>query len=259
MRFVRRGVLGFLVSLALAAPAVAQPKPAEKPVVVFAAASLTDALNAVGAAYEKAGHPKPVFSYAGSNALARQIEQGAKADLFISADEEWMDYVAKLNLLVPNTRVSFLGNALVLVAPAGSALNVKIAPGFDLAGALGGGKLSMGDPDSVPAGKYGRAALQSLGAWDGVAPSVVRGENVRAALRFVETGDAAAGIVYLTDAKASGAKIKLVGTFPQSAYPKISYPMAQVKGASKEAAAFQKFLRSSTAKAIFVAQGFVVP
>lgn len=249
----RRHFLAFVAALALAAPASAQ----EKPVVVFAASSLTDALNAVSAAYEKTGHPKPVISYAASNTLARQIEQGAKADLFISADEEWMDYVAKL--IAPGTRVSFLGNALVLVAPAGSAMNVKLAPGLNLAVALNGGKLSMADPDSVPAGKYGRAALEQLGAWNAVQGSVVRGENVRSALRFVESGDAAAGIVYLTDANAAGNKIKLVGTFPQSAYPKISYPMAQVKGAQKEAAAFQAFLRGPAAKAIFRAQGFVVP
>lgn len=252
---LRRHLLAFFAALALATPAAAQ----EKPVVVFAASSLTDALNAVAAAYEKAGHPKPVFSFAASNTLARQIEQGAKADLFISADEEWMDYVAKLNLIAPKTRVSFLGNALVLVAPAGSAMNVKLAPGLNLAGALNGGKLSMADPDSVPAGKYGRAALEKLGAWNVVQGAVVRGENVRAALRFVESGDAAAGIVYLTDANAAGNKIKLVGTFPQSSYPKISYPMAQVKGATKEAAAFQAFLRGPAAKAIFRAQGFVVP
>jgi molybdate transport system substrate-binding protein len=247
------------LAFAFAPAASAQPKPAEKPITVFAAASLTDALDAVGAAYVKAGHSKPVFSYAASSSLARQIEQGARADLFISADEEWMDYLAQRKLIIAGTRVSLLGNALVLVAPAGSAMNVKIEPGFNLAGALGAGKLAMADPESVPAGKYGRAALQALGAWNGVEASVARGENVRAALRFVETGDAAAGIVYLTDAKASGDKVKVVGTFPATSHPKISYPMAEVKGAAAGARAFAAFLRSPAAKAIFRAQGFVVP
>jgi molybdate transport system substrate-binding protein len=147
----------------------------------------------------------------------------------------------------------------VLVAPAGSAMNVKIAPGFNLARALNGGRLSMADPGSVPAGKYARAALERLGAWRAVEGAVVRGENVRAALRFIETGDAAAGIVYLTDAKAAGDKVKIVGVFPVDTHPKISYPMAQVKGADPSALKFAAFLRSPAAKAIFVAQGFVVP
>lgn len=259
---LRRGflTLGFVLaaSFALGGPALAQAE--KKPLLVYAASSLTDALNQVADAYAAAGHPKPTLSYAASSTLARQIEQGARADLFISADEDWMDYLAQRKLIEPATRVSILSNKLVLVAPSDRPLNVKIAPGFDLKGALAGGKLAMADPESVPAGKYGRAALQALGAWSAVEGDVARAENVRAALRFVETGDAAAGIVYLTDARASGAKVKIVGEFPQATFPKISYPLAAIKGGQAgEAKAFAGFLRGPKARAIFKAQGFITP
>jgi molybdate transport system substrate-binding protein len=229
-----------------------------KPVTIYAASSLTDALNEIATAYAAAGHAKPVFSYASSSQLARQIEQGARADLFVSADETWMDYLAERKLIVTASRDSILSNKLVLVAPAASTMNLKIGSGFDLAGALHGGKLSMADPDSVPAGKYGKAALQSLGVWGAVEPSVAKAENVRAALRFVETGDAPAGIVYLTDAMASGPKVKVIGEFPQASYPKISYPMALLKGAKGGTKAFADYLRSPTAIAIFKRQGFII-
>lgn len=253
---LRRAILSVLVGAALGAPAFAQ---APKPITVFAASSLTDALNEAANAYAATGAAKPVFSFAASSALARQIEQGARADLFISADEEWMNYLAARKLIAPASRVRILSNKLVLVAPAGSAMSVKIENGFNLAGALNGGKLAMADPASVPAGKYGQAALRSLGAWSAVEASVARAENVRAALRFVETGDAAAGIVYLTDALASGDKVKIVGEFPAGSFPKISYPMAQVKGGDARAKAFAAFLRGPRAKAIFKRQGFIVP
>lgn len=248
-----------LLALQSAAPS-AQARPAPRRLLVFAASSLTDALNEAAAAYAAAGRPKPAFSYAASSVLARQIEQGAKADLFISADEAWMDYLAARKLIDPATRVSFLSNELVLIAPAGRPLNVKIAAGFDLAGALRGGKLAMADPESVPAGRYGRAALQSLGVWNSVEGSVARAENVRAALRFVETGDAPAGIVYRTDAITSGGKITIVGAFPAASHPRISYPMAVVSGGQAgEAKAFEAFLRSPAARAVFKRQGFVLP
>jgi molybdate transport system substrate-binding protein len=226
---------------------------------VFAAASLTDVLNTLAPMYAATGHPTPVFSYAASSTLARQIEQGAPADLFISADEPWMDYLAERRLIDTSTRVSFLSNRLVLIAPPDHHFSIDIRPGFDLSGALRGGRLAMADPDSVPAGRYGRAALQNLGVWNDVAGSVVRGENVRAALRFVETGEAAAGIVYATDAQASGGRVVVVGTFPEISHPRISYPMAVVRGArGDEARAFATFLQSPAARAVFQQQGFIL-
>lgn len=253
----RRAILWGLTGLTLGSPASAQQV---KPLTVFAASSMTDALNEIADAYAAAGHVKPAFSFAASSALARQIEQGARADMFISADEAWMDYLGERKLIAPATRVSFLSNKLVLVAPAGSTMALKIGAGFILAGALNGGKLAMADPDSVPAGRYGRAALQSLGVWRAVEGSIARAENARAALRFVETGDAAAGVAYFTDALAAGNKVKLVGEFPVASYPRISYPMAAVTGGRPDqAAAFATFLRSPTASAIFKRQGFILP
>lgn len=230
-----------------------------QPLRVFAASSLTDALNELAPLYAATGHPRPVFNYAASSVLARQIDQGARADVFISADEPWMDYLAERRLIDPATRASFLSNRLVLVAPNDSAMNLDIRSGFNLYGALNGGRLAMGDPESVPAGRYGRAALQSLGVWNSVAGSVVRAENVRAALRFVELGEAAAGIVYATDAQASGQRVRVVGAFPEISHPRISYPMASVRGGqSAEAAAFEAFLQSPTADAVFQRMGFIL-
>ncbi len=252
----RRQFIGALCAAValVSAPMAAQAK--DKSVTVFAAASLTEALNEIGDLYFKAGHAKPTFNFAGSSTLARQIEQGAPADLFFSADEPWMDYVAEKQLIDPATRASLLSNSLVLVAPADKPITIDVKPGFNLAGALQGGKLSLADPDSVPAGKYAKAALTSLGAWDALQPLIVRSDNVRSALRFVETGDAAAGIVYGTDAIASK-KVKIAGTFPDSTHPKISYPVAVLKGPNAKAAkAFEKFLKSTQAKAVFEKRGF---
>jgi molybdate transport system substrate-binding protein len=229
------------------------------PARVFAAASLTDALNALAPLYEATGHPRPVFVYAASSALARQIDQGASADLFISADEPWMDYLAERRLIDASTRVSFLSNRLVLIAPTDRPFQLPIRQNMNLVGALHGGRLAMADPDSVPAGKYGRAALQSLGVWQSVAGAVARGENVRAALRFVEVGEAAAGIVYLTDAQASN-RVTIVGEFPAYSHPRISYPMALVRGGrgQSEARSFAAFLQSSAADAVFQRMGFIL-
>ena len=262
MIFSRRVVAAALAAFSLSvlvSPALAAPK-ANAPLKVSAASSLTDAMNELGPLYAAQGHAKPVFTYAASSVLARQIEQGAPADFFISADEAWMDYLGERKLIVVGARKSMLSNKLVLVAPAGKPLNItKIAPGFDLLGALGGGKLAMADPETVPAGKYGRAALQSLNVWSSVESSVVRADNVRAALRFVETGEAPAGIVYLTDQMADKAKVTLVGEFPPASYPKISYPQAAVRGGNeKEAREFAKFLGTSEAKAVFTRMGFVL-
>jgi molybdate transport system substrate-binding protein len=261
MAFTRRGALAALFAFVLSVFALA-PQAAlaqQQPLRVFAASSLTDALNELGRAYAATGHPAPVFNYASSSVLARQIDQGARADLFISADEPWMDYLNERRLIDASTRVSFLSNRLVLVSPSDRPLNVQIRPGFNLAGALNGGRLAMGDPDNVPAGRYGRAALQSLGVWGSVEGSVVRAENVRAALRFVELGEAAGGIVYKTDAMISGDRVRIVGEFPATTHPRISYPMAVVRGGrSAEARAFQAFLQSPQADAVFTRLGFIL-
>jgi molybdate transport system substrate-binding protein len=227
-----------------------------EPLLVFAAASLTETLDAVGEAYAAAGHDRPTFSYAASSALARQIESGAPAALFVSADESWMDYLAARNLIVPPSRVSLLGNSLVLVAPADRPLALAIGPGFPLAATLGPRKLALADPDAVPAGRYAKAALEALGVWPAVEKAVVRAENVRAALTFVERGEVAAGIVYATDA-ALARKVQVVGSFPADSHPPISYPVAIVAGRDGPAAqAFRAFLLSAPAKAIYRRFGF---
>ena len=260
MTFLRRHLGRSLLALAalfFVAPALAQPAPA--PARVFGAASLTDVLNEAGDRYAATGHPRPVFNFAGSNALARQIEQGADASLFFSADEDWMNYLDQRRLVAPHTRVSLLTNSIVLIAPLDHPLSVHIAPGFALHAALAGGKLAMADPDNVPAGRYGKAALEALHVWDSVAGDVVRAENVRAALRFVQTGEAAAGIVYATDARAAGANVQIVGAFPADTHPTISYPLASVAGhATRESAAFAHYLQSAAGKEIFRRYGFGV-
>ena len=198
-----------------------------------------------------------MLSFAASSALARQIDAGAPADLFISADEPWMDDVAGKGMIRPQTRVSFLANRLVLIAPAAKPVKLRIAPGFALAGALGESRLAMADPDSVPAGKYGKAALTKLGVWAQIEPKVARAENVRAALALVERGEAPLGIVYETDAKASS-KVVIVGIFPAASYPPITYPVAVLSAStSPDAEGFRKFLISRQGKAIFVHYGFV--
>ncbi|MBL8645017.1 MAG: molybdate ABC transporter substrate-binding protein [Rhodospirillaceae bacterium] len=226
--------------------------------LVFAAASLTDALNAVAANYEKTGQAKPTFSYAASSALARQIENGAPAAIFISADEQWMDYVAERKLIEPASRVSLLGNSIVLVSPAADPIAVAIGPNFPLAKTLGTGKLSLADPDAVPAGRYAKAALEKLRVWDGVAANVVRAENVRAALAFVERGEAKAGVVYATDA-ALAKNVIVVGTFPAGSHPSISYPAALLGPApSADAKNFYAYLTSAPAKEVYRRFGFTV-
>jgi molybdate transport system substrate-binding protein len=248
-------VLGMFWCAASVAPVKASEGGA---LLIFAASSLTEALTEVGEAYAKTGQPKPVFSFAASSALARQIENGAPAALFVSADEQWMDYVAERKLIAADTRVSFLGNTLVLVTPADRAQSVIIEPGFPLAKLLGGGKLSMGDPDSVPVGRYGKAALESLGVWRGVEPNVIRADNVRAALAFVERGEATAGIVYATDA-ALTKKVAVAGVFPQASYPPVSYPLAVLAGHDTPAArAFRDFLLGDEAKAVYRRYGFIL-
>jgi molybdate transport system substrate-binding protein len=226
------------------------------PLVVLAASSLQEALQAEADAWAKQDHPHPVLSFAASSALARQIESGAPADLFVSADEAWMDAVEKDGDLRPGTRHDLLGNSIVLIAPKASAATIDLSNSASIGSAIGNGRLAMADPDTVPAGKYGKAALEHLGLWDRLAGKVVRAENVRAALALVESGEAPLGIVYATDAAAS-AKVRVVATFPAGSYPPIRYSVA-ILAASEgpQAGSFEQFLRSPRGRAIFARYGF---
>ncbi|MDX2309275.1 MAG: molybdate ABC transporter substrate-binding protein [Hyphomicrobium sp.] len=252
-----------IVVLALLAPgertlAQTSDVPA-RTVTVFAAASLKNALDAVGKSYAASGG-KLIASYAASSALAKQIEQGAPADIFISSDLDWMDYLASNGLIRSETRADLLGNSLVLVAPAASTVDLSIAPGFKLLDALGAeGRLAVADPASVPAGKYARQALEHLGVWGAVEPRLVPTENVRAALALVALGEVPLGIVYRTDALADP-KVKVVGTFPADSHKPIIYPIAAVEKSanSAEADRFLAFLKTAPAATIFREQGFTV-
>ncbi|WP_294057096.1 molybdate ABC transporter substrate-binding protein [Sphingomonas sp.] len=226
--------------------------------LVLAAASLQESMTAAADAWAAKGHARPVLSFAASSALARQAAAGAPADLFVSADEEWMDDLQRRGLLVPGTRADLLGNRLVLVAPANDSRAVPLGPRSPLAAWLGEGRLAMADPDSVPAGKYGKAALTKLGLWPGVQARVVRAENVRAALALVERGAARYGIVYATDARASKL-VRVAGIFPAASHPPIRYPIARLKAfQSLEAEGFRRFLLGREGKAIFARYGFAV-
>ena len=252
----RRWMLALLGAVGLwsAAPALAQPAGP----TVFAAASLKNALDEIAAAWAKEGKAPARVSLAASNTLARQIEAGAPADLFFSADLDWMDYLQGKGLIRAETRVSLLANAIVLIAPKDAAKPVAIAPGLDLAAALGSGRLAMGNVEAVPAGKYGRAALEKLGAWAGVKDKVAQGDSVRAALLLVARGEAPLGIVYATDAAAEP-NVTIVGTFPADSHPPIVYPVAVTKEAtSPEVTAFLAYLRGPAARAAFERQGFTV-
>ena len=247
--------IGGLAAMLLAgAPAaVAQEK-----VTVFAAASLKNALDAVNAACEADVGEAATVSYAASSALAKQIEEGAPADVFMSADLDWMKYLSDKNLIKTDTETNLLGNQIVLVAPADSTVTTIVGPNFDLTGLLGDGRLAMANVDAVPAGKYGKASLESLGVWASVEAKVAQAENVRAALALVSTGEAPLGIVYKTDA-AADPKVKVVGTFPEDSHPPIIYPVAQTAGSKDaETPAFLKCLQSAKAKELFEAQGFTV-
>ncbi|RXD06801.1 molybdate ABC transporter substrate-binding protein [Sphingomonas sp. UV9] len=236
----------------LALPGGAQ---AQRPPLVLAAASLQESMTAAADAWAKQGHAKPTISFAASSALARQVEAGAPADLFVSADEDWMNALAKKNLIVGTTRVTFLGNRLVVAAPAGSTVRIPVRPPAALVRVLTAGPLAMADT-AVPAGKYGQAALEKLGVWTQVSPKVVRAENVRATLALIERGAAPLGIVYATDAKAS-AKVRIAGVFSENTHPAITYPVARLKASTNpEAEAFRRFLVSRAGKAIFVRYGF---
>jgi len=238
---------------ALSALAQAAAPPGE--LTVFAAASLTDALGAVGQAYTRSGGAPVRFSFAASSTLARQIEAGAAADVFVSADADWMDDLAQHERIVPATRRDIAGNELVLIAPADSRAVVHLTQPEQLLAALGAGRLATGDPDAVPVGRYARAALSSLGLWPRLADQLARAENVRVALALVARGEAPLGIVYATDARAEP-RVRVLDRFPRHAYPPITYPAAVVRGAAAEAGRFIDFLGGARGQAILRQFGF---
>ncbi len=256
--FNRRGLLGLAAAAGLAVSGLTLPAFAAEP-VVFAAASLKNALDDAAAAFKEKSGVTVSINYAASSALAKQIEEKAPADIFFSADLTWMDYLDERDLIKKDTRVTLLGNSIVLVAPKDSSATLTIEKDMKLADLLGAdGKLAMANVDSVPAGKYGKASLESLGVWDSVADKVVQADNVRAALAFVATGEAPLGIVYATDAVAEP-NVKALGTFPEDSHPAILYPVALTASSTNpDAAAFLDFLKSDGAKPAFEKQGFVL-
>jgi len=230
----------------------------DKGPVVFAAASLKGALDAADAGWTKDSGKQVVASYAASSALAKQIEQGAPADIFIPADEDWMNYLADKKLIKPDTRFDLLGNTLVLIAPKDSKIETKIAEGFPIASLLGDGHLAMANTDSVPAGKYGKAALTKLGVWDQVKDKIAQADNVRAALQLVSRGEAPLGIVYATDAK-SDPNVKVIDIFPEGTHPPIIYPIAiMASSTNADAPALLAYLKSSATQSVFKDQGFKI-
>jgi molybdate transport system substrate-binding protein len=261
MTVSRREWLATALSLAAVAALVCwQQSPARAQdgnVVVFAAASLKNALDAINAEWHKETGKKAVISYAASSALAKQIEGGAPAQIFISADIPWMDYVGQKSLIKQETRSNLLGNRIVLIAAKDGAKAIDIKPGFDLAKLIGDGRLALANVESVPAGRYGKAALETLGAWASVADKLAQAENVRAALLLVSRGEAPAGIVYQTDAAADKG-VTIIGTFPEDTHPPIVYPIALTASAGPDAAAFLAYIRSGKARPLFEAQGFTV-
>jgi molybdate transport system substrate-binding protein len=259
--FNRRQILSLAAVALLSAglPVLAAAPSRADDVVVFAAASLKNALDEVAAKYKEETGKTVAINYAASSALAKQIEQAGPADIFFSADLAWMDYLEERKLIVKDSRRTLLGNEIVLVAPKDSTAAVALGPGLDLVPLLGAdGRLAMANVESVPAGKYGKAALEKLGAWAGVADRIVQADNVRAALAFVAKGEAPLGIVYQTDANAEGA-VKVVGTFPADSHPPILYPVALTASSKNpDAAAFLQFMESDAAKPAYAGQGFTM-
>jgi len=244
--------LCFVVALS-SAP---QPLIAQEQITVFAAASLKNALDETNTAFTKTTGVKVVASYEASSALAKQIEQGAPADIFISADLRWMDYAKEHKLIKADTRVNLLGNKLVLIAPMDSKLDhIAIGDGFDIAKLAGDGRIAVADVKAVPAGLYAKAALEKLGAWTAAEPKLAQAENVRATLAFVARGETPVGIVYETDARIEP-KVKIIGTFPDGSYPPVTYPVAATANGKATAARYLSFLATPAAKAIFERYGF---
>ncbi len=251
-------VLGFAIAPAFAKDAAPKAAAATeaKTLTVFAAASMKNALDAVNAAYEAKAGVKITASYAASSALAKQIENGAPADVFLSADLAWMDYLVKKDLIATKTQVNLLGNRIVLIAPKDSKQgDVTIGQGFDLAKLAGDGRITTGDVKAVPVGKYAKAALEKLGAWEKAEPKFAMAENVRAALALVSRGEAVLGIVYSTDAKVDPG-VKIIGAFPDDSHPPIVYPVAATTSKNAAVEGYLAFLRSSEARAIFEKFGF---
>jgi molybdate transport system substrate-binding protein len=264
-RCLTQGIVHAVFAIAAITAAVAQPGAApaatakKRPVLFFAAASLQTALNSIGAEWQKETGKRVTFSFAASSALARQLEQGAPADLFASADMEWMDWAGQRNLIKADTRRTLLGNTLVLIEPADRpATALVIAPGSPLAQAIGDSRLATGNPQSVPVGRYAKAALTSLGIWDQVGPRIAGTDNVRAALALVARGEARFGIVYETDARTEP-KVRVVGAFPTSSHPPILYPFAvTAQSAHPDAAAFLAYLQGPAAMRVFQSEGFAI-
>ena len=225
---------------------------------VYAAASLSEALQALTDRFTADTGIPVRLSFAASSALARQIEAGAPADLYLSADEEWMDYLAERQLIDPKSRRELLGNRLVLIGAAGDPLRLTIAPGFNIAGALGDSRLAVADPDSVPAGRYAQAALRSLGAWDSVHKRLARAENVRGALQYVARGETRLGVVYATDARAD-ARVRVIDVFPASSHPPIRYPAAVLENAAPGTERLLTYLSSADAAPVWTKFGFLLP
>jgi molybdate transport system substrate-binding protein len=237
---------------ALSAPASAE----ERSLTVFAAASMKNAIDDIDAAFTSKTGIRIVASYGASSALAKQIEQGAPADIFLSADTDWMDYAAAKKTINEATRTNLLGNTIVLIAPRDSKIDkIAIGPHFDLAGLAGQGRIATGDVNAVPVGKYAKAALEKLGAWQAAAAKFAMAESVRAALALVARGEAVLGIVYATDAPVEPG-VKIIGTFPPDSHPPVVYPVAATSSAKAGAADYLAFLRSSQAKVIFERYGF---
>ena len=248
----------FIVAILLVAagsPAAAQGEP---PLRIFAAASLTEVMGDLADLWARRGHPRPVLVLGASSAMARQIERGAPADVFVSADAEWMDWLAERRLIRTSTRRIMAGNRLVLVTPSDRPIRLDLRRGQGVVKLLGSdGRLAVADPAAVPAGRYARAALQSLGVWDVVLPRTINAENVRSALAFVERGDAAAGIVYATDAQAS-TRVRIAGILPENSHPPVVYPAAALASAGRDGQAFVRFLGSPDARAALRKRGFLI-
>jgi len=253
MSLVLRSLLGCLL-LVLGAPSRAVDVP-PSPIVVFGAASLTNVLQDIGTAYTAQTGQQVSFSFAASSVLARQIEAGTRADVFVSADEDWMDYLQTRKLIDPKTRHDIVMNRLVLIAPAASDIKLKIAPHFALAAALGKERLATGDPGSVPVGRYARAALTNLGVWSEVSSRIVPAEDVRSALAFVARGETPLGIVYETDALIEK-RVRIVDTFPEDSHERITYPVALIATAKAGAGRFVGYMKSPAGRAVFTKYGF---
>ena len=256
---MRPGLIQMLLGLALASAALmVAAKPVAPAITVFAAASLADVLQELGDSYQKSRGVAVNFSFASTAVLARQIEAGAAADVFIAADQAWMDYLQTRSLVQAASRRAVAGNRLVLIAPADSVVQWHIGAAVPLAAALHGGRLATGDPDSVPLGRYARAALTQLGLWDSVADRLVRADDARVALVFVVRGEAPLGIVYATDALLEP-RVRVVATFPAASHPPIVYPAALTSGAAVQAGGFLQFLASPLARERLRHYGFTVP